>query len=105
MLLIVCFLSKLIQWLENHFLVCPYKKLLGIDCPGCGMQRAFIELLKGNFWESFKTYPALGTTILLFVFLILHLIFKFNKGAKILIGIFVLNSFIVIFVFIFKLIS
>jgi hypothetical protein len=51
---------------------------------GCGMQTAIILLLKGEFLESLKTYPALLPTVFLIAFLILHLIFQFKRGAAIL---------------------
>lgn len=60
---------------------CFNKQLFGIDCPGCGIQRAFIELLKGNFFSSIRTYPALIPTLALLLLLFLHLIFKFRHGA------------------------
>jgi hypothetical protein len=77
-------MEKIIHWLENHQLPCFYKHGIGIDCPGCGMQTAFILLLKGQFLESIKTYPALLPTLFLLSFLVLHLIFDFKKGAAIL---------------------
>jgi len=52
-----------------------------MDCFGCGMQRSFIALLKGEFALSFYLYPALIPMILMFAFLIIHLIFKFEKGG------------------------
>ena len=48
------------------------------------MQTAFILLLKGELIESLKTYPALIPVMFLFSFLILHIIFKFRKGAVVL---------------------
>ena len=77
-------MQQLINWLESHQLPCYYKKLLGIECLGCGMQTAFILLLKGELIESLKTYPALIPVMFLFSFLILHIIFKFRKGAVVL---------------------
>ena len=32
----------------GHYLLCPTKALLGIDCPGCGGLRATHDLLHGN---------------------------------------------------------
>ena len=96
--------SRLIQWLENHQFPCFYKKYLGIDCPGCGMQRAFIELLKGNIIESIKTYPALIPMIIMFVFLFLHIKYKFKKGASYLTIMFIFTSVIILLSYIFKLI-
>lgn len=46
-----------INWLQNHLLPCPFKQLTGIDCPGCGFQRALIALLRGHLRESFLLYP------------------------------------------------
>jgi hypothetical protein len=46
-----------INWLQNHLLPCPFKYLTGIDCPGCGFQRAIIALTKGKLHESFLLYP------------------------------------------------
>jgi len=92
-----------VKWLEYHQMPCFYKKYLGIDCPGCGMQSAFIELLKGNFIESIKLYPALIPTIIMFIFLIIHLIFKIKSGAKILKYWFIFTSLIIIINFIYKL--
>lgn len=77
-------LGKIIEWLESHMQSCFYKKYFGIECPGCGMQRSLIQLLRGNFMESLKLFPALIPTIALIVFLILHLVFKFKHGANIL---------------------
>src|ERR1017187_1418872 len=67
-LIVLFFIStkmlSLVNWLEDHMMTCYYKQVSGIDCPGCGMQRSFIELLKGNFFESIKLYPALFAVII-----------------------------------------
>jgi hypothetical protein len=47
------------------------------------MQRAFIELLRGNIAESLSTFPALLPLLFSFAYLILHLIFNFKKGAMV----------------------
>ena len=46
-------------WLEEHQLPCLLKGVFGIECPGCGFQTAVLLLLKGELWESVKTYPGL----------------------------------------------
>lgn len=71
-------------------LTCPYKALTGFDCPGCGMQRSFIELLKGNFLNSLYLYPGLLPTMFTLGFTILHLIFRFKNGAP-----YIMYSFII----------
>jgi hypothetical protein len=74
-------LLSITHWLEQHLMTCPYKALSGYDCPGCGMQRSFIELLKGNFKESFYLYPALFPAFVTLGLTTLHLKFKFKNGA------------------------
>ncbi len=85
----------MIRWLEKNMLPCPVHQITGYECPGCGMQRAIIELLKGNLWESILSYPALIPLILMFIMLILHLILDFKNGAKILKYIFIINAIII----------
>lgn len=98
-------LVKIIEWLESHMQSCFYKKYFGVECPGCGMQRSFVELLKGNLYESFLMFPALIPTITLILFLILHLIFKFKNGANILKNLFIINTTIVVLSYIYKLLT
>jgi uncharacterized membrane protein YesL len=97
--------KNIINWLESHQQACFYKKYFGIECPGCGMQRSFIELLKSNFVESFILFPALIPTISLIFYLILHLIFKFKNGANILKILFIINTTIVVLSYIYKLLT
>lgn len=93
---------SLINWLENNLLACPYKKYFDIECMGCGMQRAFVALLKGNFVESFLIYPPLLSMIIMLLLLPLHLIFKFKHGAAWLKYLFIFNIAVVIINFIVK---
>ena len=67
-----------------------------MDCMGCGMQRAIILLLKGEFAASFKMYPALFTLIFMFIYLGFHLIFNFKKGHLVLRYLFIINVIIIL---------
>jgi len=98
-------LEKLINWLEVNSQPCFYSAYLGIECPGCGMQRAFIELLKGNFPDSFILYPALIPSILLVILLVLHLIYKFRYGALSLKILFIINASIIVLNYIYKILT
>ncbi|MBI3503082.1 MAG: DUF2752 domain-containing protein [Bacteroidetes bacterium] len=98
-------METLIRWLESHPIHCFYKSVFGIECPGCGAQRAFIFLLKGNFSESFSTYPPLLFFLSLIFFLSLHLVFKFRNGGTYLLYGFIFTALIVLTNFIVKLFS
>jgi hypothetical protein len=85
-------MSSLVRWLESHQSPCSWKSMLGVECPGCGMQTALIDLLKGDLAASLKAFPALIPMILMILFLLLHLVFKFPKGAFILKFLFIFTS-------------
>ena len=34
---------------------CIWKTLFGLECPGCGLTRAFIHLINFNFIEAFRS--------------------------------------------------
>lgn len=63
--------------------MCPSRKYLHMDCPGCGMQRSIIALLNGDIAQSLAYHPAAIFVLFLIVFTPLHLLFKFRAGAKI----------------------
>ncbi len=52
--------------LEEFMLPCLSKQLFGMECMGCGIQRAFILITKGSFEEAFFMYPAIYNMILFF---------------------------------------
>jgi len=95
----------LADWLESLSQPCFYSKFLGIECPGCGMQRAFIELLRGNLQESFALFPALIPTIMLVILLAAHLFFRFRNGALLLKILFIFNTLIIVLHYIYKLLT
>jgi len=70
-----------IHWLEHHLLSCPFKASTGLDCPGCGIQRSIVSLMKGDLISSFKFYPATIPILALFLFTLTHLKFDFKNGA------------------------
>ncbi|GGI28831.1 DUF2752 domain-containing protein [Pedobacter mendelii] len=73
---------SLFEWLNQHLLTCPFKSHFGIDCPGCGFQRSAIALVKGNFIDSLKFYPATFPLIFLIVFTLIHIKIDFKFGAQ-----------------------
>ncbi len=56
--------------LSKYMIPCLNKKMFGIDCPGCGAQRALVLLLQGEFQQAFKMYPAIYTLLLLAIVLL-----------------------------------
>ncbi|WP_062055146.1 DUF2752 domain-containing protein [Aquimarina longa] len=89
-------MESFINYIESNLLQCPTKELIGVNCLGCGFQRSFILLIKGNLIESFLTYPALIPLLLMFGYLITHLMLRFKNGAKTLQYFYILNSILII---------
>ncbi len=71
--------------LEEYMLPCFSKKIFGMDCPGCGIQRSVSLILQGEFGAAFKMYPAIYTLLLLFGFLLLNNFFNIKAANKIII--------------------
>jgi len=91
-----------LDWLEHHLLPCPTKYFFGMECPGCGMQRAIIELLRGNLVESIKLYPPLIPMLLMLVVLVINLKVNSAVWQKVLKYFFVANVAIILINYIFK---
>ncbi len=89
-------LATLLFISEDNMLPCISKQLLGMDCPGCGLQRSVAFLLKGEFIEAFKMYPAIYTIILLFGFIILDHFFKIKQANKITIFLMISSVFLIL---------
>jgi hypothetical protein len=73
----------MVNWMEEHMLSCPSKKFLHLECPGCGLQRSCLALMKGDFLASLDLYPATIPILLLIVFTVLHIRYQFPAGAVI----------------------
>lgn len=55
---------------------CPSLLITGFPCPGCGMTRAVIFLLKGQFARSWALNPAAGLWVMW------ALLFAYNRYIK-----------------------
>lgn len=92
-----------IIWLKHHLIPCPFKYLTGVDCPGCGFQRAVIALVQGNLRESFVLYPPAIPLLLLFGYYFAGNFIKIdNSKSNLKRFFFVLVSTVVIVNYVFK---
>ena len=88
--------------MEEHMLPCMNKQLFGVECPGCGTQRAIAFLLEGEFWEAFKMFPAIYTLGLFFILLALHLLDKKRNYARLVIASAILNGAVILIAYFIK---
>lgn len=83
-------------------LPCMNKQFFGIECPGCGTQRAIAFLLEGEFYEALKIYPAIYTLLLFFIVIGLHFLDKSRNYTKLISTLAILNGVIIIFAYLTK---
>lgn len=95
-------LNKMINWLEQHLFSCFFKSQFNIECPGCGMQRSLIALLKGNVLESFHYHIALIPFMMTIILLIIQLIIKHKHGGKWVMWAFIVTTGITVVQYIIK---
>ncbi len=65
--------------MEISFLFCPIYKVTKLYCPGCGITRMILSILKGDLYQAFRYNPLIFILIPLFFILLTNNIFLKNK--------------------------
>jgi hypothetical protein len=91
--------------MEEYMLPCLNKKLLGIECLGCGMQRAIILIFQGEFAAAFHMYPAIYSLIALLICIGINIFFKFKHSNKIISGLAIITVTTIIISYAIKIIN
>ena len=68
-------------WLHEHTGggLCIFKRVTGIECPGCGLSRGFVQIEHGNVVEAIKLNPL---TPVIFLLLMARLAQRFIRVAS-----------------------
>jgi len=66
------------------YTICPVVLLTGYPCPGCGLTRATIKLLKFDFYGAWQMHPFIYVIVILAMFFCINRYFLDNKYLKIL---------------------
>jgi hypothetical protein len=98
-------MTAIIRWLEQHMLSCPSKTFFHLDCPGCGIQRSFIALLKGDIYNSLTLYPALLPILVMLGYTMFHLKADFANGARNIKILQLLSATIIVCFYIYKIVN
>ncbi|TWO31470.1 DUF2752 domain-containing protein [Seonamhaeicola sediminis] len=88
--------------MEEYMLPCLNKKLFGIECFGCGLQRSVVLIFKGEFLEAFYMYPVVYSLLLLFGVIFFNAFKNFKNANKIILILAILNAAIMLTSYIFK---
>ena len=92
----------IIKGLEDYMLTCVNKEIFGVECFGCGIQRATALIFKGEFVAAFKMYPAIYSLLFLLAFIIFNIFVKFKSAYRIKVALLILNAIIIIVSYIMK---
>lgn len=78
------FLSVVLLYVFLHFagVGCPIRFVTGISCPGCGMTRAYIELLRFDFAHATFFHPLWPLPMIFAVLYVLRAYLK-RKGITV----------------------
>lgn len=88
--------------IEDFMLPCLNKKLFGLECMGCGMQRSVSLVFQGKFEDAFFMYPAIYSLMVLSAVITFTLFKNFKNSNKIITVLAILNGVIILTSFIFK---
>ncbi|MDT0650617.1 DUF2752 domain-containing protein [Autumnicola edwardsiae] len=88
--------------MEEYMLPCLNKKLFGLECYGCGGQRAVALLLKGDFTAAFHMFPAIYPLLVLLGFLMLNLFFKFKHDYTVKVSLIIFTAFVLVTSYLYK---
>jgi hypothetical protein len=92
-----------LQWLESLMLPCVFKMIFKTDCPGCGLQRSILLLLRGRWEESIQLYWATIPILLLFAFCFVQLKRGYKWGNKMLVFLYALAGILIFCQYFYKL--
>ena len=69
-ILIILFAYLLYYFFTGNGIPCIFKKITGLYCPGCGITRMFLSLIKFDIYQAFRYNP------LVFILIILYIIYR-----------------------------
>lgn len=88
--------------MEEFMLPCLNKSLTGIDCFGCGGQRALLMVFKAEFTQAFFMFPAIYPILALLAFLIVNLFVKFRYDFQIKIALIIFSGAVMLISYLIK---
>ena len=72
---------------QTELIVCPFRLITGIPCPGCGLTRGIMAILHGNLHDALAlhilSFPAVVALTILPIVLCYDFVFHSNVTQKI----------------------
>lgn len=77
---------------------CIWKKLFGIECPTCGMTRAWKAMLRGDIRAAFEFHPLFFTIPILWAYILFDGKLLKNEIANIVVLITIFVAFFIVYI-------
>lgn len=87
-LMVMCICAAVLAVWVALRLSCPIRELTGIPCPGCGMGRAWLAVLRFDFSGAFRYHPLFWAVPVVALFIIRD--FRLFRAQK-------YNTFVMVF--------
>ena len=78
-ILIILVLIALISIFVHPFIPCLFHEITGLYCPGCGVTRMIISILKLDLYQAFRYNPLLFILFPVFIILFINYIYCLIK--------------------------
>lgn len=88
--------------LESYMLPCVVKKIFGVECFGCGTQRALFLVFEGKFSEAFQLFPAIFPMLFFFFFVVVNFFDRKKDYGGLIIGSAIGTTFIMVVSYFFR---
>jgi hypothetical protein len=73
----------LLAALASEFPLCPSAGVFGVPCPGCGLTRATLAALKGDFAAAFQLHPLVFVIAPVYLAFVGHSLWRYLKGPAV----------------------
>lgn len=81
--ILIILVTYLIYYLfTGNGIPCIFKKLTGLYCPGCGITRMFLSLLRFDIYQAFRYNPLVFILLATYLFYIIIDLVKYSKTNK-----------------------
>ena len=82
-LIIVVIIMAILLISGKIAIACVLYEVTGLYCPGCGITRAILSLMEGEFYQAFRYNPIIFIDVpLIIITSIIDFIFKNNKKVR-----------------------
>ena len=81
-LIVLAIIAALTAAVSQRWTLCATAGIFGIPCPGCGLTRATLAALQGDWATAWHLYPLFPLVAPIYIYLVVTLGFRFVAGAR-----------------------